>query len=336
MKKNFYGILGVSSDSEDVVITAAYKALMRKYHPDKNTNADATLKAGEINEAYAVLSDPIKRRTYDRANGFFNPGNSQHEQAENSTQSTDDFGTTQTSEKKIEAAPSNLKWLVQFGVFGAVLVGVATVIDGSRSPDTSYSTEAASDGIDATERAADFLENQSSPPIAEDTSEIETSFDLVGATGLPNQSEKTLGPQPPLSFTDIETAVAEFDRVLARRGMMGAKAYSIDCHKAAETIVEWPKYDFCVAFDLAASELDKVINGKDGTPPNAYFSFISDNLSSQYGGAPFMAYTVNQRVSSIQRAVRPALLETISARLAKNSPDVDPKPEVGSADPVKQ
>jgi uncharacterized protein len=64
---DYYDILGVSSRSEIEVIRAAYKALMRKYHPDRDRSDISGAKAREINEAFAVLSDPIKRRRYDEA-----------------------------------------------------------------------------------------------------------------------------------------------------------------------------------------------------------------------------------------------------------------------------
>jgi curved DNA-binding protein CbpA len=64
--EDFYAILGVSADSEDVVITAAYKALMKKYHPDTNRgNAAAEARAKKINQAYDVLRDPGRRAAYD-------------------------------------------------------------------------------------------------------------------------------------------------------------------------------------------------------------------------------------------------------------------------------
>lgn len=63
---DFYAILGVSAQSEDVVITAAYKALMMKYHPDRNRgDAAAEARAKRINEAYDVLRDPGRRAAYD-------------------------------------------------------------------------------------------------------------------------------------------------------------------------------------------------------------------------------------------------------------------------------
>ena len=65
MKKDHYSVLGVTPASEDVVIRAAYRALMRRYHPDADPSAEAAERAREINEAYRVLSEPESRASYD-------------------------------------------------------------------------------------------------------------------------------------------------------------------------------------------------------------------------------------------------------------------------------
>jgi hypothetical protein len=67
MTKDYYRILGVLDDAEDIVIKAAYKALAQRYHPDKwgGDKDEATRRMSDINEAYAVLSDPVKRKEYD-------------------------------------------------------------------------------------------------------------------------------------------------------------------------------------------------------------------------------------------------------------------------------
>lgn len=69
---NFYEVLGVSVSSEQEVIDAAYRALMKKYHPDrfKGDAAEADRRAKLINEAYAHLRDPAKRSEYDQSAGL--------------------------------------------------------------------------------------------------------------------------------------------------------------------------------------------------------------------------------------------------------------------------
>lgn len=63
--KDYYKILQVDASAEAEVITAAYRRLAQKYHPDKNKSAGTTFRMQELVEAYNVLSDPDKRAKYD-------------------------------------------------------------------------------------------------------------------------------------------------------------------------------------------------------------------------------------------------------------------------------
>ena len=64
--KNYYEILGVDRKASDADIKAAYRKLVKQYHPDLHPNdANAAAKFKEVNEANEVLSDPQKRQQYD-------------------------------------------------------------------------------------------------------------------------------------------------------------------------------------------------------------------------------------------------------------------------------
>ena len=66
-KRDYYEVLGVDKAADDAAIKKAYRVLAKKYHPDMNPgDAEAEKKFKEASEAYAVLSDPDKRRQYDQ------------------------------------------------------------------------------------------------------------------------------------------------------------------------------------------------------------------------------------------------------------------------------
>lgn len=66
-KRDYYEVLGISRDADDSAIKKAYRVLAKKYHPDMNPgDAEAEKRFKEASEAYAVLSDPEKRRQYDQ------------------------------------------------------------------------------------------------------------------------------------------------------------------------------------------------------------------------------------------------------------------------------
>lgn len=63
--KDHYNVLGTSKDASPKDIKKAYRGLCMKYHPDHNSDGNATEKMAEINEAYEILSDENKRKEYD-------------------------------------------------------------------------------------------------------------------------------------------------------------------------------------------------------------------------------------------------------------------------------
>ncbi len=63
--KSYYDILGVGRDASQAEIKAAFRKLAKKYHPDSSSGAEEDKERfQEIQEAYAVLSDPEKRKMY--------------------------------------------------------------------------------------------------------------------------------------------------------------------------------------------------------------------------------------------------------------------------------
>jgi curved DNA-binding protein CbpA len=63
---DFYRILGVERDASPHEIKHAYHVLVHRYHPDHNPDDDAAEEQfKDISEAYATLSDPVRRSEYD-------------------------------------------------------------------------------------------------------------------------------------------------------------------------------------------------------------------------------------------------------------------------------
>lgn len=80
MPRDYYEVLGVSRDAGETEIKKSFRRLARELHPDVNKEPDAEDRFKEAAEAYEVLSDPERRRTYDAygheglRSGGFDPG----------------------------------------------------------------------------------------------------------------------------------------------------------------------------------------------------------------------------------------------------------------------
>ena len=71
---DYYKVLGVDRKASQDDIKKAYRKLARKYHPDTNKDAGAEDRFKQISEAYDTLSDPDKRKKYDRGGSLFGGG----------------------------------------------------------------------------------------------------------------------------------------------------------------------------------------------------------------------------------------------------------------------
>ncbi len=91
INKNYYSILGVIPSVELIVIRAAYKALVQIYHPDRyaGDKTEAHQRMVEINEAYSILSDPLKRKEYDSLHKAKMKENDSYDESENEKPSYD-------------------------------------------------------------------------------------------------------------------------------------------------------------------------------------------------------------------------------------------------------
>ena len=92
MNNCYYEVLGIYPSADLEVIRTAYRSLAQRFHPDKNPDFNAaTVTMQKINEAYRVLSNPIKRNRYDdsrRRERHFDPDNFASESVQTGEQHT--------------------------------------------------------------------------------------------------------------------------------------------------------------------------------------------------------------------------------------------------------
>src|SRR5437764_5235758 len=71
-RPDYYKVLGVGKNASEGEIKKAYRKLARQYHPDRNQgDKQAEERFKEVSQAHDVLSDPEKRKAYDRGTGPF-------------------------------------------------------------------------------------------------------------------------------------------------------------------------------------------------------------------------------------------------------------------------
>lgn len=147
--KDYYDILGVSPTSEAVVIRAAYKAMMLRYHPDTNKSPDSEERSKEINEAFSVLNDTEKRARYDGQRAGFHGGGSDGGNS-NPPPPPKTPPTPKASEGEGKSEPSE-RQLKTAGVNGAYVLGACAIaisiitLISQNHPNTVLTTEARTD-----------------------------------------------------------------------------------------------------------------------------------------------------------------------------------------------
>ncbi|UYY59869.1 J domain-containing protein [Sphingomonas sp. S2-65] len=322
---DYYAVLGVSPMSDEVVIRAAFKALMLKYHPDTNKNADATQRAAAINEAFGVLGDSQRRAAYDasRAQGARSsapPPPPPPPPSSPPPSPSEEPARPQT----VVAAPHQISWLARLGGIAAVALVIGVVKVGLREATRpSSSTPAYASASDS--MAVTGMDTMTDNMVAVDqaTSASEPGLDIMMANMASDTTSQsslinattafTYQAPTNIDFKVIEGAAGAFAKVLNRGGIIGARAWSQNCHDDAEKTPSWTAADRCAAFDYAARYIDAGMVKAADIRPNAYFAFQAENQADSYkivGGQP---YTVGERLRRIQNAVEPVTYEAVIA-----------------------
>jgi DnaJ-class molecular chaperone len=90
VQEDYYQVLGVDKNATPKQIKEAYRQLAFKFHPDRNKDSSGAVEEmKKVNEAYAVLSNPVKKREYDALKNQF--GSSAHTHFRNNYSERDIF-----------------------------------------------------------------------------------------------------------------------------------------------------------------------------------------------------------------------------------------------------
>lgn len=111
MTKDYYKILDIEDSSSQDIIKSAYRKLARKWHPDVAGNtSDVIAKFKEINEAYEVLSNSVKKADYDKARKFYNYSSQQTQTVNKNTSYNKNTTNPNFKETQHEKKAAGFNW----------------------------------------------------------------------------------------------------------------------------------------------------------------------------------------------------------------------------------
>jgi curved DNA-binding protein CbpA len=215
-----YTLLNVLPDADPVVIEAAYKALIKRHHPDIHRHGtivgDRT--AAELNQAYQTLRDPDRRAAYD-ADERARQERHRAELARALQPPTVRAVTYPSAPEPASAGQRAAAWIGALGI--AALGGAIYLL--AQGDDSSVPAPIAA----------------ASEPAAVPTAKTAQAF-----------------RDQPVNRGEIEAAVSEFRRIAQSTGLSGAAEWSERCFDGQSRTLRIVDFDRCVAFDHVASRAD--------------------------------------------------------------------------------
>jgi curved DNA-binding protein CbpA len=234
---SLYSLLQVLPTADPAVIEAAYKALMKKHHPDLHGGADAARRAAEISHAFNVLRDPERRADYDS-----------DEKA-------------RQERYKVELARA----FPEAGSSGSLTEGRRNPILPNARPESParagqrLATFVGGAGVLSLAATIFLLARGGNEP------SIQQQPDTGSATvsTMPAEDPSVSPAAAPVPFRDqpvsapqIANAVAEFGRISSAEGIQAAAQFSQRCFDTQSRTLSVGQFDYCVAFDHAAGRIE--------------------------------------------------------------------------------
>jgi curved DNA-binding protein CbpA len=227
---DYYAMLGVSPDADEAVVRAAWKALLRKYHPDTARGVpDAADRTRDFNAAWAVLGNNNSRIAYD---------------LQRAAPSEDEPRPGWASPYPMpprRGAGTTLALILAFVGLPAVAITlpgvpgqVAAMLPGGDNGSAASFTRSSFRQVRRLLTPAGFGAGSAATSPAIPT--------LTPASA----------PAPEIDRATIRLAVRQYGRVVHRHGRGGVAMYSQACAQRAADLARWESEDFCAAFDITA------------------------------------------------------------------------------------
>lgn len=226
---DLYAVLGVAPGAEADVIRAAWRALLRKYHPDHARDLpDAAERTREVNEAYAVLGNANRRIAYDLER--------------TAPPEPPPIAPGDWIPPAYPLPPRRTAGLTfTLSVMCVALVAIAMTLPGVPGR-VAAALPGDGTGIAHFARAS----------LGQVRRLISPSTFTAPATAAPAPSAGG-GAAPAVAPNTVALALGQLSRVTRRSGAGGIAGYSRACTDRAAAFATWEAQDFCVAFDLAAN-----------------------------------------------------------------------------------
>ncbi len=227
-----YAVLGVSPDADEAVIRAAWKALLRKFHPDTARDIpDAAERTRAVNDAWAVLGDPNRRIAYDLERA-----------APPEEDGLPEWMRSPYPMPPRRGAGTTLALILAFVGLPAVAITlpgvpgrVAAMLPGTDGGSAAGFARSSLNQVRRLLTPAGFASDKPGDAVADAT------------------TPRVAAPPPPaVDRGTVRLAVTQFGRVVRRQGHAGLASYSIACAQRAVALEKWESEDFCAAFDIAA------------------------------------------------------------------------------------
>ncbi|MDG2535749.1 J domain-containing protein [Sphingomonas sp. HITSZ_GF] len=301
-----YAVLGLSPKADDVVIRAAWKALMRKYHPDASTAPDAAEQAARINAAFKLLITPEARAAYDRSRNP--PPSAPVPRPRPAT-------AWKAAAPRTGFAAKTAKWRLRrrrrdlaIAAFVVTLAGGLAFYVARNDLPFPAPVQRLVDGIITNPTVAQARDN------ARRLLGLDAPIVAATTSGTPAGRN---GPPPDIDEAAITATVEQF-AALAAQDSAAAVVEGRKC-AGAQQASGWAALDGCTAIDIAGLASAKgMFTAPD--PGAAYFEQAALTLPERYASVSSDAALVAARIDRIRALVLATMLDKFEARVGEQPP----------------